>query len=330
VTAAAGHANPRRHVIQLSDGAWERHGEVLAAEHPNLSWLVVGADSLQLDGVDVAREDAKPTIAWFGYDVLSSDAVRRHFGLARRAESLELALTSYAGLDGKIWSEFAERGVVVTGAHLSGVPISQFVMARVLEWYHQPAGLDATRRNGEWVSQAYIEIESTTWVVVGFGAIGSNVAKRAQAFGAQVVGVRRNIDGTEIADEMVTFDRLDEVTSGVDVIVFAVPETDTTKDLVDAEFLARLKPSAVLVNVGRGSLIIEHDLVAALDAGNLGVAILDVTRTEPLPPESPLWSHPKVMLSTHTSASGSNRHTRSRDHFSANLHRYLAGDPLTR
>ena len=114
-----------RHVVQVSEAAWERHGTALAAEHPDLSWLVVGTDTLLLDGSEVTPEQAAPTIAWFGYDGLRSDATRRHFSLAKRAESLQLAFTSYAGLDGSLWSGLAARGVTVTHGHLSGVPISQ-------------------------------------------------------------------------------------------------------------------------------------------------------------------------------------------------------------
>ena len=202
------------------------------------------------------------------------------------------------------------------------------MLARVLEWYHRPRQLAATRADRRWVGQTYREIENTTWVVVGLGHIGTNIAVRAKAFGAHVIGVRRLIDGTEAVDEIATPDKTAELVSRADVLVFAVPESDATRDLVDAGLLSKLKPSTVLVKVGRDTLIVEQDLIEALDTGRPEVAILDVTRTEPLPDDSPLWTHPKVILSPHTSASGSNRHARSKELFSANVRRFLNGEAL--
>ena len=315
------------HVIQLTEADWKRHGTKLAADHPDAKWLIVDAEDLTFDGEVIGWDDARPTIAWFGFDGLRSGAQRRHFQLARTSASLRYALTSYAGLDNEFWNDLHANGVVVTNAHLSGAPISQFILARVLEHYHQPEKLTDTRAAKQWSHQPYREIDGSTWIVVGLGAIGTGVARKARGCGARVIGARRAVTGDESdVDEAITLALLPERLPEADVVVFAVPDSPATTDLVDAGFLAAMKPDAALVNVGRGSLIVEDDLLAALDANELGVAILDVAREEPLPDAHRFWEHPKVMFSTHTSAGGLNRHGRSAQLFSDNLTRIFNGE----
>ena len=310
------------HVIQLTDADWLRHGKKLAADHPDATWLIVDSERLTMDHELVDWGAARPTVAWFGFDGLQSSARRRHFQLARTAPSLQFALTSYAGLDDEFWKELHSNGTLVTNAHLSGPPISQFILARVLEHYHQPARLAAARGAKQWSHQPYREIDESTWIVVGLGAIGTGVARKASGCGAHVIGVRRAVTGDEAqVDEAITLDQLPDRLPEADVVVFAVPDSPATTDLVDAAFLAAMRRDAALVNVGRGSLIVEDDLLAALDADEIGVAILDVAREEPLPDTHRFWDHPKVMFSPHTSAGGLNRHGRSAQLFSDNLSR---------
>jgi phosphoglycerate dehydrogenase-like enzyme len=160
--------------------------------------------------------------------------------------------------------------------------------------------------------------------VIGLGAIGTAVARRARAFDATVLGVRRTPRGDEPVDELVSLDAVDRA----DVIVLAAPATPTTIGMVDDTFLRRMRPGSVLVNVGRGSLVDEAALVRALDRGIPEVALLDVTATEPLPADSPLWAHPRVVLTPHSSALGSGRHARAAEVFVENLRAYLRDEPL--
>ena len=168
----------------------------------------------------------------------------------------------------------------------------------------------------------------TVWLVIGLGTIGAEVAARARAFGAQVIGVRRTPQGGEPVDELVASGQVEEVLSRADVVVLALPATHDTFGMVDEQFLAHMRPGSVLVNVARGSLVDEGALLVALDRGVPEAALLDVTATEPLPPESPLWTHPRVVLTPHTSALGEGRHARAEGIFLANLRCYLADEPL--
>jgi len=128
-------------------------------------------------------------------------------------------------------------------------------------------------------------------------------------------------------DEVVPPGDLDAV-GRADVIVLAAPATTETHHLVDERFLAAVKSGALLVNVARGALVDESALVAALDRGQLGGAVLDVTEQEPLPPDDGLWAHPRVLVSPHTSAHGNGTFLRAGEVFVANLERYVAGRPL--
>jgi glyoxylate/hydroxypyruvate reductase A len=110
--------------------------------------------------------------------------------------------------------------------------------------------------------------------------------------------------------------------------VLSAPATPATHHLVDAAFLAAMRPGSVLVNVARGDLVDEDALLAALDTGAPGLAVLDVVNEEPLPPESPLWTHPGVVLTPHSSGRGLGRFDRAVEEFLDNLARYRAGEPL--
>ena len=123
-------------------------------------------------------------------------------------------------------------------------------------------------------------------------------------------------------------DELVNLLPRADVVVLTLPATDDTKHLVNDDFLVAMRHDAVLVNVARGSVVDEDALIRALDGERLDFAVLDVVGTEPLPPESPLWDHPKIVVTPHTSSGGDGRFARGADLFGENLRRYRAGAPL--
>jgi len=163
---------------------------------------------------------------------------------------------------------------------------------------------------------------------VGVGAIGGAVAERARAFGTTVLGVRCSPDGTEPVDELHPPEALPDLLPRADVVVLSLPATADTTGLVDDAFLAAMRPDAVLVNVARGAIVDEAALLRALDAGRPDFAVLDVVGTEPLPADSPLWAHEKVVVTPHSSSGGDGRFARGADLFAENLRRYTAGEPL--
>jgi phosphoglycerate dehydrogenase-like enzyme len=213
-------------------------------------------------------------------------------------------------------------------AHVNNVPIAEFLLREVMDRFQRADAWRAAAAEHRWEHHEWREVSGSSWLVVGVGAIGTAVAERARAFGCTVIGIRRNPDGTEPVDEMLAPDQMTSALPRADVVVLTLPGTDETRNLVDDDFLAAMRPDAVLVNVARGSIVDEAALIRALDAGRPDFAILDVVSEEPLPPEHPLWSHPKVVVTPHTSSGGHGRFARGADLFAENLRRYRAGEPL--
>ena len=145
------------------------------------------------------------------------------------------------------------------------------------------------------------EAGGKTVLVVGLGRIGGRIARLCKAFGMKVIGVRRDVaGGAEGADEVHSFRDFASLVPRADFVVLACPLTDETRGLVDAAALAAMKPTAHLVNVARGRVVDEPALIAALQAGRIRGAALDVTSEEPLPADSPLWAMPNVLITPHT------------------------------
>jgi phosphoglycerate dehydrogenase-like enzyme len=165
-------------------------------------------------------------------------------------------------------------------------------------------------------------------VVLGFGAIGQGVGRRARAFGAHVTGVRRRPGPDPDADRVATPSQFLDVLPEADVVVLCCPLTAETRHVAGADAFARMKAGSVLVNVGRGGLVDEPALLAALDRGVPAHAVLDVFETEPLPPDSRFWSHPSVTLTAHASGMSAGNPVRNDALFVENLRRYLVGEAL--
>ncbi|MET0374997.1 MAG: NAD(P)-dependent oxidoreductase, partial [Rhizorhabdus sp.] len=204
--------------------------------------------------------------------------------------------------------------------------IAEFVLARVLSLFQREQERHLLQAAREWRPLPFREIHGTRWLIIGFGAIGRDVAIRARAFGAQIVGMRRDTTPDPDADYMAHPDQLHAELASADVVVLAVPLSEATRSLIDHAALAAMKPDAVLVNVGRGGLIDQDALCAALGAGSLGHAILDVAVPEPLPAESRLWADPHIWITAHGSAYGDGLGARADRFALGNIRRFLAGE----
>ena len=273
-------------------------------------------------------------IAWATADLYQDRGLlRRFFGAVVGSDTLRWLQSSAAGVDHPVFADMVRRGITLTTSHVTGIPIAEWVLRSVLDHFQRADLWRVAVAERRWEPHEFREVAGTTWLVVGLGAIGSAVAVRARAFGATVLGVRRTPRGDEPVDvllpigdasELVTLDAVERA----DVVVLAAPATTATIGMVDATFLARMRPGSVLVNVGRGSLVDEAALVRALDEGRPEMALLDVTAVEPLADDSPLWSHPRVVLTPHSSALGDGRFARAADVFVDNLCAYVAGEPM--
>ncbi len=316
-------------LILLTSVAHESFGAQLV--RPGLEWLTLQGDGTlrDEDGDAVGWDEARPEVAWGTSDLFREGApIGAFFSSLTRLGSLRWFASPAAGYDAPVFSQLAAMGVRITNAHVNSVPIAEFVIRSVLEEFQGAGEWRRLADQRSWRIHDWREVAGTTWLVVGLGGIGTEVAVRARAFGARVIGCRRRPQPDDPTDRTVMPDGLPGVIGLADVVVLAAPASPETDDLVDASFLARMKDGSVLVNVARGSLVDEDALMAALDRGVPAAAVLDVFRTEPLPDDHPLWTHPSVRITPHNSAGGVGRLQRQADLFADNLDRYLAGRPL--
>jgi phosphoglycerate dehydrogenase-like enzyme len=300
-------------------------------DRPGVTWLVMNEDGSLCDerGTPIALEEAHPDIAWGTSDLFREGApLVAFFSLMLKSSGLAWFQSPGAGYDDPVFSAMVTNGVRVTNAHVNSLPIAEFVMRAVLEEFQDAAQWRDLALDRRWRIHDWREVSGSTWVIVGLGGIGTGVALRARAFGAQVIGCRRHPSPTDPTDRTITPDQLEQVIGLADVLVLAAPATPETTNLVNADFLAQMKRGSLLVNVARGTLVDDDALIESLDSGHLSAAILDVFRTEPLPEDHPFWSHPSIRVTPHNAAGGVGRFARQADLFKENLDRYLEGRPL--
>ncbi|MGE0878739.1 MAG: D-2-hydroxyacid dehydrogenase [Acidimicrobiia bacterium] len=308
--------------ILLSDIAHAAYGPAIAERFPGATFAVMARDgSITADGgIDVA---------WATHDLFVEGPAAEYFAACSSSSTLRWFQSSGAGVDSPFFAALSRRGIQVTISHAASVPIAEFVMRSVLQWYQQPQRWESQRAARSWKHHGFREVEGTSWLVVGLGSIGTEVASRARAFGARVVGVRRSPTGSEPVDAMIAPARLVEASVEADVVVVSAPGGADTRHLIDERFLRRMRDGSLLVNVARGSLVDEAALLAALDRdGGLGGAVLDAVAVEPPPTGSPLWDHPKVMLTPHNSFAGDRTIHRNAALFMENLDRFSDGRAL--
>lgn len=305
---------------------------ILEESHRRLAARLPGEDRLAIEFAGAPAGPAgQPTIAWYNHDLYAHYGTPLHDGFTRTmldSPALQWVQSSAAGLDGPVFRRILEKGARLSSSHAQAPAIAEFVMAGVLDHYQDGPDRRAARAARAWRRAPFRELHGSRWLIVGFGAIGQRVAGLARAFGCHVTAVRRDAAATAGADATIAFADLADAMPHADVVVLCVPLAAATRGLVDAPLLACAKPGSMLVNVGRGGLVDEAALLAALDDGRLAHALLDVFATEPLPADSPFWDHPKVAPTPHASGMGSETGARNDDLFIENLHRFLAGEPL--
>ena len=222
-----------------------------------------------------------------------------------------------------------ERVAVTSASGVHVGPLAEFCLFGLLAFTKGLPRLQADQRAQRWDHYPVAELRGRTLLVLGLGSIGSEVARLAKAFGMRTLAInRRGTSDSPHVDEVHPPQSLHELLPRADALVVTLPLTDETAGMLDARAFARMKPGAILVNVGRGGVIDEPALVRALREHRLAGAALDVFATEPLRNASPLWELPNVVLSPHTAALSVHENERLVELFAANLRRYLAGEEL--
>jgi phosphoglycerate dehydrogenase-like enzyme len=227
------------------------------------------------------------------------------------ARKLKWIHSTAAGVAQLMYPELRDSGIMVTNpSGIFSVPMAEHTIGMLLALARNFPDSVRGQDRCTWVQQELwnkpqhlTELNGQVLLIVGFGSIGREVARRARAFGMRVWGVTRSGEGDRtLAEKIAPAKDLNAVLPEADYVLIAAPETSETKHLIGEAELARMKPGARLINVGRGSLLDEAALIRALESGKLGGAALDVTQTEPLPAESPLWKAPNLFITPHISA----------------------------
>lgn len=299
------------------------HWAAACARHRALA-LRIGEVSFGWDGdvLEAALADA---------DLVIGVPARRD-RLAARAPRLKWLHATSAGVDGVLPLTWLPRGVVFTnnsGAH--GRKAEQYMTMAYNLLNSRMAAIMANQHRRHWEALFSPSIAGKTAVVIGLGDLGEGAARAAQKLGLKVIGVRRSAQKNRYADKVVSYKQFDRVLPQADFVVLAVPLTTETRGLLSAKRLALLKPSAGVVNIGRGPVADYAALEARLREGKLGGAVLDVVDPEPLPADSSLWTTPNLILTPHISCDDGEHYIDiSLDLWFENLALFLAGKKLKR
>jgi phosphoglycerate dehydrogenase-like enzyme len=232
------------------------------------------------------------------------------------------------------YPEAVEKDFVLTSASgVHPIPITEHIFALLLALGRRIDRSVRAQLRAEWMGwdekRDVFELADKTMVLIGVGAIGERTAQVAAAFDMRVLGVRRNPErGAAEVETMVGPDRLLDVLPEADFVVITAPLTEETRGMIGERELRAMKPTAYIVNIGRGGIIDEGALVRALQEGWIAGVGLDVFEEEPLPEDSPLWKLENVVITPHYAGITPRYDERAMAIFLDNLRRYKAGEPL--
>jgi phosphoglycerate dehydrogenase-like enzyme len=250
------------------------------------------------------------------------------------AKKLRWIHSMSAGVEQILFPELVNSDIPLTNAR--GVfkrSLAEFALLGMLYFAKSVPRLLEQQRERKWDTFMVDWMVDRRVAIVGYGEIGRECALLAKALGACILATRRRpelLDGDRILDKAFPLNGLHDMLREADYVVLAAPNTPETKHMISDAAFAAMKPNAVLINVGRGSVVDEAALVRALEKKQIAGAALDVFETEPLPPASPLWSMANVLISPHCT-------DRTKDpdwldlamrRFVTNFHHFIKGEPL--
>lgn len=240
--------------------------------------------------------------------------------------------TGGAGVDGVLFPELIASDVLVTnarGAHRFAM--SEFVLMAMLTWGHNFPALFRAQLRHEWIQPLSNTIVGKTLGLLGYGAIGHPVAVQASHLGVRCIALRRHPERSRSESPLAACygpDQLHEFLAACDFVVNSLPNTAETRGIVDEAALRAMKPTAVLINLGRGPTTDERALLAALQEGWIAGAYLDVFEQEPLRVDSPFWDLPNAIITNHTSGNSLRYQEWATEIACENIRRYRAGEPV--
>ncbi len=275
------------------------------------------------DGHGASLSDADGVLRWG-----LSGAGLRH--VLETAPALRWLHSGSAGVEDLPLDDLRRRDIVVTNAAgIFAIPIAEWVMMAMLMVAKRAHAMYDALLEHRWSNDLRLaELMDKSVLVLGAGCIGQEIARRAVAFGMHVWGANRSGRSVEPFERTVAGDAWRELLPEADFVVVALPLTAATRSLIGASELARMKPGAALLNVGRGATIDEAALLDALRNGVLGAAAIDAWTEEPLAPDHPAWQTPNLLIWPHHSGDSPANTRRGLDLFIQNLERFEQGREL--
>ena len=331
-----------RIVVMVTSPLEPEHVERMASAYPDRVDLVYRADLMPAlryigdHGDPAFRRTPEQEREWHGLlreaEVLFDFPQHERFPLLELAPKLRWVQTSSAGVGPLVHRlELQDSDLIVTTA--SGIhaqPLMEFVFAALLFHTKKIVQLQRDQQLKAWNRFSGDELAGKTMAIIGPGRIGREIARIARAFGMRAVALARDADPARA--EALGVDRvygrlnLLEMLAEADCLVICAPQTPETVDLLGPEEMAALKPGAVFVNIGRGTIVDDAALERGLRDGRIAFAALDVFREEPLPPDSPFWELPNVLINPHSASTVDSENAKLTDIFIRNLGHYLAGE----
>jgi phosphoglycerate dehydrogenase-like enzyme len=291
-------------------------GHIDKIRHLAPDWQIVHSGQAPIDAAVLAR--AEIIIGW-------NQSVRSAV-LADRSALRWLHVWG-AGVNTLPLARLQERGIILTNS--SGVhafPISETILMLMLALTRRLHLNVRNQTQRQWKPYRGLqEINGKTMGLIGIGAIGEQTARLARSFGMTILGCRRSPEPSDLVDVLYSPADLALMVGQSDYVVNTLPLTAETKHLINRDLFAAMKPGSYYINIGRGGTTDTAALIDALRAGRLSGAGLDVFEEEPLPPDSPLWDMPEVIISPHQSGQTEHYNDRAMEIFLSNLADYLAG-----
>lgn len=297
-------------VVLLRGGQADLLAERLRAEHPEVGVVTAGSDDVDLASVTIAAGSVPDS------ELAAMPA-------------LDWVHCWAAGVESEVGPMLRSSGIAVTSSAGNGaVPLAEHAMMLTLMLDREAHRWQDAQRECRWERFTHSELHGKTMGIYGFGNVGRELAIRARAFGMRVIALRRRPDrDADLVDRMFAPDDLYDFAAECDVLVVTAAKTRETEGAIDAAVLAALKPRANVVVVSRGNIVSEPDLLDALRSGRIAAAGLDAHAEEPLPPDSPYWTMPGVIVTPHNGATTVATAARGTEIFLANLQRRLSNLP---
>jgi phosphoglycerate dehydrogenase-like enzyme len=315
--------------LLLSRAAYERIEPQLQRIAPDLDVVTVGAaETLEHNGIAIDPNAIDPHIAYMSFELLASGLLPMFLARVAAAQKLQWMQLLFAGLDHSSCKPAILRGVRLTKSTAQAISVAEYVIAHAFSLLFPIDLQRELQAKKDFRRTPFQEIGRTRWTIIGFGEMGTAIAKRIKPFGVHVTAVRQVAAPSAPADRTIDLSGLPAALAESDVVVLACSLNDQTRRLAGDGFFNTMKAGAILINSARGALIDEDALQRGLERDRPARAVLDVFTTEPLPPTSWMWTHPKIRVTGHTSNDGDGRTTRGDEQFLANLQRFLDGAPL--